>query len=230
MGTATTGTVCPCACESHVRAANPGDPFFDYFLSNYLSTFHQTIDEGSGTWDQHERFLQTHRCVFIPCSRVWQVLNSASCLECACANCQCTLGELGDIAWQPFLKPVCSYFWIIFGFSVFLERNKTVQGARAEVFLNGFKAVSRVIPTMFFVFFFLLTTPRWLHSELKYSCQVSAQHNSCPESHFEVCYSLRLIPKVQRLSKEFRILPGGNQTSKRHILASRHRSLSLDLA
>lgn len=154
MGTATTGTVCPCACESHVRAANPGDPFFDYFLSNYLSTFHQTIDEGSGTWDQHERFLQTHRCVFIPCSRVWQVLNSASCLECACANCQCTLGELGDIAWQPFLKPVCSYFWIIFGFSVFLERNKTVQGARAEVFLNGFKAVSRVIPTMFFGFFF----------------------------------------------------------------------------
>lgn len=43
--------------------------------------------------------------------------------------------------------------------------------------LNHFKAVSRVI---LFFFFFLMKTPRWLHSEHKCSCQLSAQHSCCP--------------------------------------------------
>lgn len=46
-------------------------------------------------------------------------LEFRSYLECVCTNnCHHVLRELVDTTWQPFLKPVCFYIWIIFRFSV----------------------------------------------------------------------------------------------------------------
>lgn len=73
--------------------------------------------------------------------------------------------------------------------------------------LKCFKAVFRVIHLIFF----LMKTPRWLHSEHKCSCQLSAQHGCCPWSYFMVCGFLCLIPRLQTHRREFCILPRENR-------------------
>lgn len=118
VGIVTTGTACPGVSGCITIEQQILGPLLDCFLSNYLSTFHQTTDEGEGTWDQHEHSPQTHMCTFDPCSWAWQGLNLASSLECVCANIECALRGLVETAWQPSLKPVCFYIWIIFGCSI----------------------------------------------------------------------------------------------------------------
>lgn len=126
VGTATTGTACPCVSGWVTLQQQIPEPSFWLFLIQL--PFYLPSDNRRRSRDLRSAWTlsvntHTHTRSSTPCSWIWQGLNLPSCLECVYANCQCALGELVDKAWQPFLKPVCSYIWFIFGFSVFLKRN-----------------------------------------------------------------------------------------------------------
>lgn len=200
---------------SHVRTANPRvSPFLViYYLITFLPSIKQTKEQqlrSAWTLPANTRILSSHICGYSKAC-LWQVVGSVSVLIAS---------VLWESCWIQLDISFLNLSALILGLSVDLsipQKKLVCVRNQSRGVLNCFKAISRVIPFL-----------RWGH---KCSCQLSAQHSCCPWSNFVVCDSLCLILRVQTRREELCILLRENQILNIiHILASRHRSLLLELA